>query len=301
MSWFIRTRLWNHLKVNQYLHKSGPVSLSRTLVTSCRQFTETAHDEISVSDAYKTEAEISIDTNQVGRFIGRRGMNIRQIAKVSNCRITLVDGEYADDDGNPTGKRSVSIFGESQHDIAEAKRVIEDVLTNENAFLNEALECEIPISLIGRVVGKDGWNVNRLCNEHDCHIRVGHVGSKEEGEGNVKVDFFGGVDNCTEARSALLLSMDMMSGNEGSGISISVPGHLCGLLIGKSGETINLLKKLTRCDLSYENRESDQEVDVSQDRNLIIRGSDGDCGDAKTVITALLNLFKRHKDAGELV
>lgn len=311
MSSFIRTSIWNHLKVNQFLYRSSPVSLSRKSVNfsqqfsnairqihSSRPFNEAAHTEISVNNVDEKELEMSIDKNQVGRFIGRRGMNIRQIAKVSNCRISLDDAESMDDAGNLMGKRLVSIVGESERDIAEAKRVIEELLTNENAFLNEALECEIPKSLIGRLLGKDGWNVNRLSDDHDCRIQIAHT---EDGEENVKVQFFGGVENCTEARNALLVSLDLMSSHEGTEISLSVPEHLAGLLIGQSGATINVLKRLTKCELAYESRESDQEIYQSQDRTLTIRGSDGDCEDAKTVITALLNLFKRHKDAGELV
>lgn len=239
----------------------------------------------------KLTAEMTIDSKMAGKLIGHRGSNIRLISKLSNCKVTL------DQVANTTGKRQVFIEGESDRDIAEAKRVIEEALTNDHAFMNKALACEIPRAAAGRLVGKAGWNIHRMTVEHDCQITLDDM--KDHERENVTVKFSGDFANCEQARQAVLMYLDMAVDTHA--VSVMVPERFCAPLIGRSGSNISVLKRLTRCEMQLEKLDGDQEVDENQEKTLVIRGQQSDCEDAEIVIRALINLFKRHREAGNLL
>jgi len=293
MAQIIRRHIWHNLKVNRLNFRSSPTSFMRKFAILPRQYSDTLHDQ-QTTDKASLESEMSIDRDQIGRLIGARGMNIRSISKISRCNINCDSTETGDD----AGKSRVSITGESEDDIAKAKQVIEEVLTNPNSFLDHELESEIPKSYIGRVIGKGGSNVINLSIRYDCRIEV----SKEvqDEDGNVKVKFIGEEGNCKAARSAVFADLGMTSGgSQGHEVSLLIPSHLFGFFIGRAGIRINTLRPLTRCELVTNSEQG--ELDDNDPRTLLIRGDEADCEDARIVITTLMKLFERHRTAGDIM
>lgn len=114
------------------------------------------------------KAEISVKKALVGAVIGKGGMRIRRLRKISNAQIHISQP-------NAQEHRTIEIYG-SRYQIEEAKGHILDLLYKEDPRVEinivVTLKLQVASELIGSLIGKAGKNISRIENSTDTNIQV---------------------------------------------------------------------------------------------------------------------------------
>ncbi|KAL7632933.1 UNVERIFIED_CONTAM: hypothetical protein RMT77_016760 [Armadillidium vulgare] len=108
-----------------------------------------------------TTLEVKIPQNAVGALIGRQGCNIKKIQESTSTAIKFRDEE--------NGERTCVIRGKLEKAI-KAKEVILNTFQNIPDVLIE--ELEIPNSMIGKIIGRNGCTIHKIQRMSGANVKV---------------------------------------------------------------------------------------------------------------------------------
>ena len=117
--------------------------------------------------AVKTEF-MHIPGSKCGMVIGRHGKNLQKTQDETHTEIIIAQ------DSDLDGNREVSITG-IESDIAEAKKAIRALVmadTPVKSAKERGIWLDVPVDLIGRVIGKGGCNQRHIQQERDVTINI---------------------------------------------------------------------------------------------------------------------------------
>jgi len=268
--------------------------------------------EVRFTNEQRYETEMPIEKNQAGRLIGQSGAQIRQLMQMTGCGIHIA--QLADEQDE---SRVVKISSEVESRLAYAKLLISELINHQsdslalggfNTDTEYRLECEIPASKLGLLVGKGGDNINRLRGLNNCNISTEReqeaalrraTSARGLGSAKVKVTFSSGnVINCFKARDAALAYLNLTRESlecDEHVVNVPIPGRFAGEIIGKGGATVRLLKQLSKCEIRLSGDNRDRAT-----TEIVIMGVERDCEDTKDIVTALANIHKRHNPSTRL-
>jgi len=232
-----------------------------------------------------------IEIRKAGLLIGQAGIVIRQLMQMTGCSIKV--RESTED----SSQRTVEISSEIEARLGYAMTLIQEIVSNTTNSASEyqdyQMECHIPMTKVGALVGKGGENIIRLRALNNCDIRIERKDAPSEDK-KMKISFAGNVINCYRARESVLSSLNLtresLEVDEHETI-VPVPTSFNGELIGKGGSTVRLLNQMVKCDIRLD--PDSRGVEFS---DVLIRGVERDVGDVKDILAALARIHTRNKE-----
>lgn len=191
---------------------------------------------------------LEISGSALGKVIGRNGETIRNLQDTTGTRI------IADQSGEGPTKK-ITITGYSAEAVARAKEKINALETEvaEQAANQRILEC--PPSLVGRIIGRGGETIRALQAASEAHVNVNQDFPPDQ---NRQV-IIQGPDMAVER--AVLMVNELMHGEPGSAQAViqrvcaqhnigksdvvDAPKMIIGRVIGRGGETVKQIQKIT--------------------------------------------------------
>lgn len=119
---------------------------------------------------------IQIPASMVGRIIGQKGSTIKKIRQKSGARVALLK---ADNDESPadihiSGKlRAVKLARDMIELINDAEE--ECIHPTQELEIDEEVKkvIEVPVSMVGRIIGRRGENIKKIREDSGANIEVG--------------------------------------------------------------------------------------------------------------------------------
>jgi far upstream element-binding protein len=197
----------------------------------------------------------------VGKLIGRGGETIRQLQATTGTHIQV-------DHSGVGPEKSITITGKSIEDVARAKAAILTVDSNETS---QIIQC--PPSVVGRIIGRGGETIRALQSASEARITVNQDFPPDHPR---EVIINGKSDACE--RAALMIN-ELIHGEPGSaqaiiqrvcqlhGIGKSdvmlAPKMIIGRIIGRGGETIKQIQKMSGATIQIDQSEDPCKVSLA--------------------------------------
>jgi len=244
------------------------------------------------------DTSILVDCPQtlVGRVIGKGGETIRDLQLRSGCQIQ-VDQNFPE--GQP---RKISVQGSAQN-VELAKQLINNVFNSgpqgslsmmgiapiaglpaeSGPTITKLVDC--PQTVVGRVIGKGGETIKLLQMQSGCRIQIDQ--NFPEGMPR-KITIQGSPQQVAHASS--LVDMKINEGGTGGlvegkpSIILDCPKTIVGRVIGRGGETINLLQQQSGARIQI-----DQKVPEGMPCKVEISGDAATTEVAIKLVTDLIN------------
>jgi len=129
-----------------------------------------SHKQSNLSTSKQVVNDVKIPKESVGVVIGREGSNIKEIQAKTNTRINFKD-ELETETHRIAGIRGLP------GDVSYAEILINQTIANQPRI--ERLTMFVPVSSVGRIIGKQGDNIRLIQSVSGCKVDVerGEVGS----------------------------------------------------------------------------------------------------------------------------
>lgn len=217
----------------------------------------------------------------VGKLIGKGGETIRNLQVSTDTRIQV------DHTGEGPNKR-ITVSGYTADHVQRAKAAIMalETTTEENQRI---VEC--PPNVVGRIIGRGGETIRALQSASEAHITVNQDFPPDHPR---QVVIQG---NAESIERAVLMVHELIHGEPGSAQAIiqrvchahgigksevmTAPKMIIGRIIGRGGETIKQIQKVTGATVQIE-----QQGDPCK---LTLAGQPGAVDQAKSYITEIIN------------
>jgi len=112
---------------------------------------------------------INVPSERVGQIIGKGGMKIREIQEKAQVRMDIAK------ESNPTTPhlREIKLTG-SKEGIQKCKKLLEELYAEVDIRVGGSPDrtIEIPISVVGLIVGRGGETIRRIIEETKCIIQI---------------------------------------------------------------------------------------------------------------------------------
>lgn len=197
----------------------------------------------------------------VGKLIGRGGETIRQLQATTGTHIQV-------DHSGVGPEKSITITGKSTEDVARAKAAVLTVDSNESS---QTIQC--PPSVVGRIIGRGGETIRALQSASEARITVNQDFPPDHPR---EVIVNGRPEACEKA--ALMIN-ELIHGEPGSaqaiiqrvcqlhGIGKSdmmlAPKMIIGRIIGRGGETIKQIQKMSGATIQIDQSEDPCKVSLA--------------------------------------
>ena len=132
---------------------------------------------------------LRVPRHAIAEVIGRGGVNVKRIQNETRTRIEF------DLDKSGSGDKFAMISG-SKESIAQARELIEEVISRSNVFTEEV---NVPYHLIGNLIGRDGCVIRAMCDSSGARINVPRT-QNQPISGFVPVAVKGTIEQVNEAR-----------------------------------------------------------------------------------------------------
>ncbi len=259
-----------------------------------------------------TRKELLIPLNLAGSIIGRQGSVIKNISRISDCKIQIQRSDEIDPNAT---ERLLSISGSASGvQIAEgmiATKLIE-AQTNDNkerSSPSEGNEKELsnsvgtkllllPNEVCGRVIGRGGHVIKDIIAKTGCDIQFQHKEDMRPDATHREVTLRGldsQIDSAAKLIRAQIQNSKMSIGNEKSVSNaiksklLMLPNEVCGLVIGRGGHVIKDIIAKTGCDIQFQHKE-DMRPDATH-REVTLRGLDSQIDIAINHISSIQQRF----------
>jgi RNA-binding protein Nova len=123
-----------------------------------------------------------------------------------------------------------------------------------------SLKILCPYKVVGLIIGRGGQTVNGIKKSSGAHIKVSHASETFPGTSERIVLVWGSVNAVLSAAHRIVAELSkhpfaLCGGNDTdvelqpgeSLVTLTVPAHICGLVIGKGGERIKVLREMCLC------------------------------------------------------
>ena len=222
---------------------------------------------------------LMVPATLVGKLIGRGGETIRQLQQSTGTNIQI-------DHASQGPERKITVTGSSAESVAKAKAAI---LTVDSADSSKTVEC--PQSLVGKIIGRGGETIRALQTASGARISVNQDFPPDVPR---EVVITGKPESVERAE---LMVNELIHGEPGSaqtviqrvcqqyGIGdrdlVLAPKSIIGRIIGRGGETIKNIQKVSNATLQIDQSEDPCKISIS--------GQQANIDQAKAFITEIMN------------
>lgn len=221
---------------------------------------------------------LMVPATLVGKLIGRGGETIRQLQQSTGTDIQI-------DHAGQGSEKKITVTG-SKENVAKAKT---SILTIDSTESSKTIEC--PPSLVGKIIGRGGETIRALQSASEARISVNQDFPPEVPR---EVVITGKAEAVERAE---LMVQELIHGEPGSaqtviqrvcqryGIGetdlVIAPKSIIGRIIGRGGETIKNIQKMSNATLQI-----DQSVDPCK---ISLSGKQSAIDQAKVYINEIMN------------
>lgn len=234
--------------------------------------------------------QMSIPGHKAGLIIGPQGETLKRIEKMSQVKMQF-DQHYS----GPDSERKLIINGYPE-DIEEAKRLITDKIDETSKY--PIVTIRIPSTRVGLIIGKGGETIRELQERTGAKIAVNSEIFADQTSSDRILTITGEQDAINKAKQlvddiisnnprGLTALLNVLSKNT---LTIQVPEHAVGALIGKKAEVLKQLQQNSNARIFIE----PAPLPGTAIRNVHLSGS----SEAITIAQRLVNEKVASIDAG---
>ena len=216
-----------------------------------------------------TTVEFPIPSKAVGRVIGRKGSNVRQVEESTSTRIRFKDSAQGTD-----GK--IVVIAGRHEAVTRARAAVEAAVEAQmKPSGSNAVSLSIPSSAVGKIIGRQGSNIRNLQRETGAQIEIDSGRAGDERTCTIT----GTEEQVQKAQELLKEVISRASVQDGKSEAVLVPLEAVGRLIGRQGSNIQRAQQQTGAVITFDRNFSDDGFG-----RFIVRGTDDQMEAAKCLL-----------------
>jgi len=267
-------------------------------------------------DAQNSDVEtidIVIPAAKAGLIIGSGGATIKQLMGESNAKMYLIQ----ETNQNNGIDKPLKITG-SKEAVQKARTLVLDLINQGSGGAPPYIEIPVPKAAVGLIIGNGGNTIKKM--QEDFNVRIQFKPDIPTQDPTTKIcQILGEPDdyqNCAQKILEMVSSMEQRKGGEGgfhgndndhmaqqysapidnsqTVVQMSVPASKAGLVIGKNGEVIRLLKMQSGANIELD-RHAKANANSDKIRIFKISGSQYQAAKAQHLIKQIVGEVPKHQ------
>ena len=265
-------------------------------------------------DAQSSDVEtidVVIPAAKAGLIIGSGGATIKQLMAESNAKMYLIQ----ETNQNNGIDKPLKITG-TKEAVQKARTLVLDLINQGSGGAPPYIEIPVPKAAVGLIIGNGGNTIKKM--QEDFNVRIQFKPDIPSQDPSTKIcQILGDPDNYQNCAQKILEMISSMEQRKGEGfhgsdhdhmaqqysapvdnsqtvVQMSVPAAKAGLVIGKNGEVIRLLKMQSGANIELD-RHAKQNASSDKIRIFKISGNQYQAAKAQHLIKQIVGEVPKHQ------